>query len=92
LLVALGSPLQEQWLLKNKERLQCKRALAVGGVFDFYSGNISRSPLWLRELGLEWVWRLIQEPKNKFIRYVVGNPLFLYRTFFLNLVNTGAKK
>jgi N-acetylglucosaminyldiphosphoundecaprenol N-acetyl-beta-D-mannosaminyltransferase len=92
LLVALGSPLQEQWLLKNKEKLQCKRALAVGGLFDFYSGSISRSPLWLRELGLEWVWRLIQEPKNKFIRYVVGNPLFLYRTFFLNLVNTGAKK
>ena len=92
LLVALGSPLQEQWLLKNKEKLQCKRALAVGGLFDFYSGNISRSPLWLRELGLEWVWRLIQEPKKKFIRYVVGNPLFLYRTFFLNLVNTGVKK
>lgn len=92
LLVALGSPLQEQWLLQNKDKLQCKRALAVGGLFDFYSGNVSRSPLWLRELGLEWVWRLIQEPKNKFIRYVLGNPLFLYRTFFLNLVNTGAKK
>jgi len=92
LLVALGSPLQEQWLLKNKEQLHCNKALAVGGLFDFYSGNISRSPMWFRELGMEWVWRLIQEPKNKFIRYVVGNPLFLYRTFFLNLVNTGVKK
>lgn len=91
LLVAMGSPLQEHWLIKNKDKLQCNTALAVGGLFDFYSGAISRSPLWLRELGLEWVWRLIQEPRSKFSRYVIGNPLFLYRTFFLNLVSTGEK-
>jgi beta-1,4-glucosyltransferase len=91
LLVAMGSPVQEQWLLEHRDKLQCKTALAVGGLFDFYSGNISRSPLWLREIGMEWVWRLIQEPRNKFNRYVIGNPLFLYRTYFLGLVNTGAK-
>jgi len=91
LLVAMGSPLQEQWLLKHRDQLQCKTALAVGGLFDFYSGTISRSPMWLREIGMEWVWRLLQEPSNKFNRYVIGNPLFLYRTFFLGLVNTGVK-
>ena len=91
LLVAMGSPVQEQWLLEHKDKLHCKTALAVGGLFDFYSGNISRSPMWLREIGMEWVWRLIQEPRNKFNRYVIGNPLFLYRTFFLGLVNTGVK-
>ncbi len=91
LLVAMGSPVQEKWLLENKEKLHCKTAIAVGGLFDFYSGNISRSPMWLREIGMEWVWRLIQEPRNKFNRYVIGNPLFLYRTFFLGLVNTGEK-
>jgi beta-1,4-glucosyltransferase len=91
LLVAMGSPVQEQWLLEHKDKLHCKTALAVGGLFDFYSGNISRSPMWLREIGMEWVWRLMQEPRNKFNRYVIGNPLFLYRTFFLGLVNTGAK-
>jgi len=91
LLVAMGSPVQEQWLLKHREQLKCKTALAVGGLFDFYSGNISRSPMWLREMGMEWIWRLIQEPINKFYRYVIGNPLFLYRTFVLNLVNTGVK-
>ncbi len=91
LLVAMGSPVQEQWLLEHRDKLQCKTALAVGGLFDFYSGNISRSPMWLREVGMEWVWRLIQEPRNKFNRYVVGNPIFLYRTFILGLVNTGEK-
>ncbi|NQZ24145.1 MAG: WecB/TagA/CpsF family glycosyltransferase [Colwellia sp.] len=91
LLVAMGSPLQEQWLLEHRDQLQCHTALAVGGLFDFYSGTISRSPMWLREIGMEWVWRLLQEPRSKFNRYVIGNPLFLYRTFFLGLVNTGVK-
>ena len=91
LLVAMGSPMQEKWLLEHRDQLQCKTALAVGGLFDFYSGNISRSPMWLREIGMEWVWRLMQEPRIKFNRYVIGNPLFLYRTFFLGLANTGVK-
>jgi len=91
LLVAMGSPVQEQWLLEHREQLQCQTALAVGGLFDFYSGSLSRSPMWLREIGMEWVWRLLQEPRNKFNRYVIGNPLFLYRTFFLGLVNNGVK-
>lgn len=91
LLVAMGSPIQEQWLLEHRDQLRCKTALAVGGLFDFYSGNISRSPMWLREMGMEWIWRLMQEPREKFNRYVIGNPLFLYRTFLLGLVNTGAK-
>lgn len=91
LLVAMGSPVQEKWLLEHRKQLQCKTALAVGGLFDFYAGEISRAPMWLREIGMEWVWRLIQEPRNKFSRYVIGTPLFLYRTFFLGLVNTGVK-
>lgn len=91
LLVAMGSPMQEKFLLEHRDKLQCKTALAVGGLFDFYSGNISRSPMWLREIGMEWIWRLIQEPRNKFNRYIIGNPLFLYRTFCLGLVNTGVK-
>jgi N-acetylglucosaminyldiphosphoundecaprenol N-acetyl-beta-D-mannosaminyltransferase len=45
--------------------------------------------MWLRELGLEWIWRLIKEPKNKFYRYVVGNPLFLFRVYILGLATKG---
>lgn len=71
-LVGLGSPHQETWLHKNRQALKVETALAVGGLFDFYSGNIPRAPLWMREMGLEWVFRLIQEPKKKFSRYVLG--------------------
>lgn len=78
-LVALGSPVQELWLEANKHRLNARVAIAVGGLLDFFSGRIPRAPMWLRELGLEWVWRLMQEPKAKFKRYVLGNPAFLYR-------------
>ena len=53
--------------------------MGVGGLFDFYSGRIPRAPLWMRELGLEWVYRLLQEPGRMWRRYVIGNPLFLYR-------------
>ncbi|PKH03012.1 glycosyltransferase [Psychromonas sp. MB-3u-54] len=84
LLVAMGSPSQEKWLIQHADLIKCRTALAVGGLFDFYSGRISRAPLWLRELGMEWIWRLIQEPKAKFTRYIIGNPLFLFRTFILN--------
>jgi N-acetylglucosaminyldiphosphoundecaprenol N-acetyl-beta-D-mannosaminyltransferase len=91
LLVALGSPLQESWLLTHRSALQCQTALAVGGLFDFYSGHIARAPMWLRELGFEWLWRLMQEPKTKFIRYVIGNPLFLFRIYCLGLASKGVK-
>ncbi len=89
LLVALGSPDQELWLLKNKAKLNCRTALAVGGLLDFNAGKVSRAPLWLRELGMEWVWRLLQEPKSKFARYVIGNPLFMIRTYIFNQAKRG---
>ena len=81
LLVAFGSPVQEQWLQENTHRLNVRSALAVGGLFDFFSGRIPRAPLWMRKAGIEWVWRLLQEPKAKFSRYVLGNPLFMLRLF-----------
>ena len=83
-LIALGSPLQEQWLIENAAKLNCDTALAVGGLLDFFSAKIPRAPHWLRALGFEWVWRLIQEPIKKFSRYVIGNPVFLFRTYILN--------
>lgn len=83
-LVAMGSPLQENWLVENAYQLHCSTALAVGGLFDFYSGKIPRAPRWMREIGMEWVWRLVQEPSKKFNRYIIGNPSFLIRTFLLN--------
>ncbi len=80
LLVAMGAPKQEQWLAKHKHKLNVAITLGVGGLFDFYSYRISRAPLWLRQIGMEWIWRLIQEPKRMWRRYIIGNPLFVYRS------------
>lgn len=81
LLVGLGAPRQELWLARTAQFLEAPVRLGVGGLFDYYSGRIPRAPLWLRELGLEWTWRLLMEPRRLWKRYLVGNPLFLYRVW-----------
>lgn len=75
--VAKGAPLQERWLQDNAHQIHAKVAVGVGGLFDFYSGHVTRAPILLRELSLEWVWRLMMQPKDKAKRYLLGNPLFL---------------
>jgi N-acetylglucosaminyldiphosphoundecaprenol N-acetyl-beta-D-mannosaminyltransferase len=79
LLVAMGAPRQEQWIARHRARLLPPIAMGVGGLFDFYSGRIRRAPPWMRKTGLEWVYRLLQEPGRMWRRYLIGNPLFLYR-------------
>ena len=79
--VAMGAPKQENWINENRHRLQASVLIGVGGLFDFYSGNISRAPVWLREVGLEWSWRLLKEPGRMWRRYLVGNFLFMQRAW-----------
>jgi N-acetylglucosaminyldiphosphoundecaprenol N-acetyl-beta-D-mannosaminyltransferase len=79
LLAAFGAPRQELWLGRWKDRLAPPVSMGVGGLFDFYSGRIPRAPVWMREMGIEWVFRLMQEPGRMWRRYVIGNPLFLLR-------------
>jgi len=55
LLVAMGAPRQEQWIADNQEQLNVNAVIGVGGLFDFYSEKVSRAPIWLRELSLEWL-------------------------------------
>jgi len=81
LLVAFGVPRQELWLADHHDLLRPPVRIGVGGLFDFYSGRIPRAPLWMREIGLEWVWRLSREPGRMWRRYLLGNPLFLYRVW-----------
>ncbi len=81
LLVAMGVPLQENWIAANVHKLNPRVAMGVGGLFDFYSGRIARAPLWMREMGLEWLYRLLQEPGRMWRRYVIGNPAFLWRVW-----------
>ncbi|NRB22207.1 WecB/TagA/CpsF family glycosyltransferase [Shewanella sp.] len=79
LLVAMGAPRQELWLEKHQAHLDVAVGIGVGGLFDFYSEKIIRAPLWVRQIGMEWVCRLKEEPKRMWQRYILGNPLFLYR-------------
>ncbi|MCL5435309.1 MAG: WecB/TagA/CpsF family glycosyltransferase [Patescibacteria group bacterium] len=62
LFVAFGSPKQEIWIAENLERLPVKVAIGVGGAFDFVSGKVRRAPVFVRKLGLEWLFRLILQP------------------------------
>jgi N-acetylglucosaminyldiphosphoundecaprenol N-acetyl-beta-D-mannosaminyltransferase len=90
LLAAFGAPRQELWLARHQARLRPRVLMGVGGLFDFYSGSIPRAPIWMREVGLEWTWRLMQEPGRMWRRYLVGNPLFLYRVYRQKLKETSA--
>lgn len=62
LLVAYGAPAQEKWLARNLPALGIPVGIGVGGVFDYLSGRVPRAPLWMRRLGLEWLYRLIKQP------------------------------
>jgi N-acetylglucosaminyldiphosphoundecaprenol N-acetyl-beta-D-mannosaminyltransferase len=63
--VAYGSPSQELWIHRNLSKLNSvKIAIGVGGAFDFYAGKLKRAPRWMRNTGLEWLWRLILQPKR----------------------------
>jgi N-acetylglucosaminyldiphosphoundecaprenol N-acetyl-beta-D-mannosaminyltransferase len=79
LLVAFGSPRQDLWIGDHLPELGVRLAMGVGGLFDFYSGRIPRAPQWMRELSLEWIYRLYQEPRRMWRRYLVGNAVFLSR-------------
>ncbi len=79
LFVAMGAPRQEKWIRQYAAKTGATVTLGVGGLFDYYSGNIPRAPLWMRRLGLEWIFRLIQEPGRLWKRYLVGNWVFMAR-------------
>lgn len=79
LLVARGVPAQDLFVCSHLPLLGVRVAMGVGGLFDFVSGRVPRAPLWMRETGLEWAWRLRQEPRRMWRRYLVGNLTFLAR-------------
>ncbi len=84
LLIAFGAPLQEKFIHRFGEMIHAPLQMGVGGLFDFYSGRITRAPIWMRQTGLEWVFRLIQEPGRMWRRYILGNPLFVFRVYRWN--------
>ncbi|MDJ0865454.1 MAG: WecB/TagA/CpsF family glycosyltransferase [Myxococcota bacterium] len=78
LLVGMGNPLQERWLHDHRESLRVPLCLGVGGLMDYWAGDLDRAPHWLRRLGFEWVHLMLRQP-HKVPRYLIGNPAFLLR-------------
>ena len=74
--VGLGAPKQERWMAKHKGKVQ-GLMIGVGAGFDYFAGNIKRAPIWMQKACLEWLYRLLQEPKRLFLRYFQTNFLFI---------------
>ncbi len=79
LVVGLGMPVQEKWLIENRNSLEVAVVMTGGAVFDYISGELKRGPKWMTDHGLEWLARMLIEPKRLWKRYIIGNPKFIYR-------------
>lgn len=82
LAVGVGAPKQELFICKYKDKLpNIKIFLAIGATIDFEAGNIKRAPKWISELGMEWLYRLLAEPRRLWKRYLVHGPSFFWLVF-----------
>ena len=72
LFVALGNPKQELWMGRNRAKLDVGVMIGVGGTFNFIAGRVKRAPKWMQRCGLEWIYRIIQEPGRLWKRYFIG--------------------
>jgi N-acetylglucosaminyldiphosphoundecaprenol N-acetyl-beta-D-mannosaminyltransferase len=75
--VGLGAPKQELWMYRAREHLKAPVLIGIGAAFDFLAGNKARAPIWMQRSGLEWFYRLAQEPRRLASRYLKTNPVFV---------------
>jgi N-acetylglucosaminyldiphosphoundecaprenol N-acetyl-beta-D-mannosaminyltransferase len=75
--VGLGTPKQDYWVSRHRERLSAAALIAVGAAFDFHAGVLRQAPRWMQRSGLEWLFRLAQEPRRLVFRYLIYNPVFV---------------
>ena len=77
--IGMTAPKQEKWTYShwNELNIHCHVG-TIGAVFDFFAGTVERAPIWWQDHGLEWLYRLIKEPKRMWRRYIIGNALFLW--------------
>ena len=76
--VGMTAPKQEKWIYHNLDKLNVQVAIGIGAVFDFVAGKVKRAPKWMQKIGLEWLFRLTQEPRRLWRRYLVGNTIFIW--------------
>ncbi|MGN7476662.1 WecB/TagA/CpsF family glycosyltransferase [Solibacillus silvestris] len=85
LFVGFGNPVQEKWVHSHFDFLQANTVITCGGLFDYYSNNVKRAPLFMQKLGFEWLYRFLQEPRRLYRRYIFGNVSYLSKVFYLKL-------
>ncbi len=91
LVIGFGMPYQEEWLEKNWQTIKAHVFLPGGGVIDYAAGQLGEVPEWMIRLNLEWLFRIIEEPKRLFWRYAIEIPSFFYFIFKEKLFGTHAK-
>jgi N-acetylglucosaminyldiphosphoundecaprenol N-acetyl-beta-D-mannosaminyltransferase len=79
--VGLGAPKQDKWIVRHVGKIQAAALLGVGAAFDFHAGAKPQAPLWMQRSGLEWLFRLMTEPRRLAHRYLVYNSIFVVRAF-----------
>lgn len=79
--IGLGAPKQEKWMFEHKDKVNALM-IGVGAGFDYYADKIKRAPIWMQKCSLEWLYRLMQDPKRLLKRYVITNSKFIYLTMF----------
>lgn len=81
--IGMTAPKQEKWTFSHWEELDIHCHVGtIGAVFDFFAGTVERAPVWWQRHGLEWLYRLLKEPKRMWRRYIIGNALFLFNIVF----------
>lgn len=85
LFVGFGCPIQELWVKTYINKINVNVVITCGGLFDYYSNNVKRAPQWMQELGLEWFFRFIQEPKRLFKRYIIGNLKYVFYLIYMKI-------
>jgi exopolysaccharide biosynthesis WecB/TagA/CpsF family protein len=91
LLVAMGVPRQEEFIAKNLGVEYCTMPMAIGALFDIHTGTIPRAPQWVRNMRIEWAYRLMREPNRLWYRYIVGNPVFLFNVMRSHFKHTSTE-
>lgn len=77
--VGMGAPLQERWMAENRANVEAPVLVGVGAAFDIHTGRVRQAPHRMQRAGLEWLFRLTQEPGRLWRRYLIGNPLFIWK-------------
>src|SRR6266576_1460279 len=90
--VGLSTPKQELWMQRHRSRLCVPVLVGVGAAFDFISGRVRQAPRWLRDRGLEWLWRLVHEPRRLWRRTVLMGPRFVVRSMAQVLKESVSKR